>query len=148
MNRAIWLVLVALGFSLFQSIVGQLMFIRIISRFGSSFLFQAILLLCILLLAIGIWALVAFLNLLRSIGDALDDLVEEMLKIYNLSHADRLFNDSHCLVNRFRDPNASRKLTWVLITDPVTSATMYNALGAVLISAALVFLPGLLAALV
>ena len=44
--------------------------------------------------------------------------------------------------------DAARKLAWVLITDPVTSATMYNALGAVVLSAALVFLPGLLDALV
>ena len=84
----------------------------------------------------------------RSIGDALDDLVEEMLKAHNLAHADKLFNDAHCLANRFRDHNAARKLAWVLITDPVTSATMYNALGAVVLSAALVFLPGLLGALV
>ena len=93
-------------------------------------------------------ALVAFLNLLRSIGDALHDLIEEMLKVHNLAHADKLFNDAHCLVNRFRDRNAARKLAWVLITDPVTSATMYNALGGVALSAAFVFLPGLVGALV
>ena len=57
-------------------------------------------------------------------------------------------NASLCLANRFRDHNAARKLAWVLITDPVTSATMYNALGAVVLSAALVFLPGLLDAFV
>ena len=53
---------------------------------------------------------VSFLNLLRSIGDALEDLVEEMLKAHNLAHADKLFNDAHCLANRFRDHNAARKL--------------------------------------
>ena len=103
---------------------------------------------CVVLLAGAIVALVAFLNLLRSIGDALDDLVEEMLKAHNLAYADKLFNDAHCLANRFRDHDAARKLAWVLITDPVTSATMYNALGAVVLSAALVFLPGLLGTLV
>ena len=48
------------------------------------------------------------------------------------------------LANRFRDHDAARKLAWVIITDPVTSTTMYNAVGAVAISAAFVFLPGFL----
>ena len=87
-------------------------------------------------------------NLLRSVGDALTDLVEEMLKVRSLAKISKLLGDPMCLALRFRDRDAARKLAWVIITDPVTSTTMYNAVGAVAISAAFVFLPGFLDALV
>ena len=78
MNRAIWLMLVSF-------FVG----IHLVTSSASSIALSVsdsvtILIFCVLLLAFAIWALVAFLNLLRSIGDALDDLVEEMLKVQNL----------------------------------------------------------------
>ena len=99
-------------------------------------------------LAFGLRALFAFLNLLRSVGDALTDLVEEMLKVRSLAKVSKLLGDPMCLALRFRDRDAARKLAWVIITDPVTSTTLYNAVGAVVISAAFVFLPGFLDALV
>ena len=40
--------------------------------------------------------------------------------------------------------DTSRKLTWVLLTEPVTSSTMYQAIGGVVLSGGLVFLPALL----
>ena len=71
-----------------------------------------------------------------------------MLKVRSLAKTSKFFHDPMCLALRFRDRDAARKLAWVIITDPVTSTTMYNAVGAVAISAAFVFLPGFLDALV
>ena len=79
-----------------------------------------------------------------SVGDALDDLVEEMLKVDTFANTSKFFNDPSCLANRFGDRHTSRKLTWVLLTEPVTSSTMYQAIGGVVLSGGLVFLPGLL----
>ena len=86
----------------------------------------------------------AFFGLLRSVGDALDDLVEEMLKVDTFANTSKFFNDPSCLAHRFGDRHTSRRLTWVLLTEPVTSSTMYQAIAGVVLSGGLVFLPGLL----
>ena len=96
-------------------------------------------------LAFFIWALQALLNLLRSVGDALDDLIESMLKMHSLADSQKFFEDPSCVAQRFKERAVARKLTWVLLADPVTSATMYKALGGVLVSVALVFLPAVMA---
>ena len=76
----------------------------------------------------------------RGRGDLVDRLVHDCAAGPSRRRAD--------LALRFRDRDAARKLAWVIITDPVTSTTLYNAVGAVVISAAFVFLPGFLDALV
>ena len=145
MQRSIWLDLVALGIGTFSCII----LIRVLSSTSDLDVFEQVLLLgAFFSLALGLWGLFAFLNLLRSVGDALTDLVEEMLKVRSLAKVSKLLGDPMCLALRFRDRDAARKLAWVIITDPVTSTTLYNAVGAVVISAAFVFLPGFLDALV
>ena len=74
----------------------------------------------------------------------LDDLVEEMLKVDTFANTSKFFNDPSCLAHRFGDRHTSRRLTWVLLTEPVTSSTMYQAIAGVVLSGGLVFLPGLL----
>jgi hypothetical protein len=98
-----------------------------------------------IILIIAFWGLCALLNLLRSVGDALSDLVEEMNKAHNCSRVAALLDDPSFLVRRFTDWHTARKLTWVLLTDPVTSVTVHKAIVGVLLSAAFVFLPALLA---
>ena len=141
MQHVFWLAIVLLGIGNFTMIIG----IRILASISGLPVFgQVFLLAAIFMLASGLWGLFAFLNLLRSVGDALTDLVEEMLKVRSLAKTSKFFHDPMCLALRFRDRDAARKLAWVIITDPVTSTTMYNAVGAVAISAAFVFLPGFL----
>ena len=68
-------------------------------------------------------------------------------KTENLAHAAQCFSgESSALAHRFRSQETSRRLTWVLLTEPITSATMYKATGGVVLSAAFVFLPGLMRA--
>ena len=89
----------------------------------------------------------ALLNVLRSVGDALDDFIEIVLKIGKSELAFKALGDRKYLAERMSDQRTARKLTWVLITDPIDSKSTANALGAVFLSAAFVFLPDLIKAL-
>ena len=142
LSHVIWLTLVLLGMGMF------VVFAYINANTGAkSAAIQALVIACAVLLVVWVWALYALLNLLRAVGDALADLIEEMHKAHNCARVAALFEDPSFLAHRFSDRHTARTLTWVLLTDPVTSATMYKAIGGVLVSAAFVFLPGLVAGL-
>jgi len=136
MFRAIWMLIVLVGFGTFLLIFAVQYFVHtvgIVNVVGCS---------CSLVLMI--WALISLLNVLRSVGDALDDFVESMLKINNSQLVSKFFGDEMYLANRLKEYNTTRRLTWVLITDPVDSKSTANAIGAVVLSAAFVFVPELM----
>ena len=143
MLHAIWIMLVNAGL---LSLTALLIIKFAIVGDVSSTVVQLVVFPFCGMLTFGVWSLRALLNVLRSVGDALDDLVEEMLKVRTLTHASKFFDDPACLALRFGDRRTARKLSWVLLSDPVTSATTYSALGGVLLSSGFVFLPGLLGA--
>ena len=141
MINEIWMAIVVLSFATFTAV---LLVKDNLGRNPNTLHAQAELVVLLVIVGICLWMLQAFLRLLRSVGDALDDLVEEMLKVDTFANTSKFFNDPSCLANRFGDRHTSRKLTWVLLTEPATSSTMYQAIGGVVLSGGLVFLPGLL----
>jgi hypothetical protein len=140
LGRAIWLTLIMIGIC----IITALALIKAWIGFKSVET-QGLVVAVAIMLVIFLWALHALLNLLRSVGDALSDLVEEMHKAHNCSQVAAFFEEPGFLAHRFTGWHTARKLTWVLLTEPVTSVTVHKAIGGVIASAALVFLPPLLA---
>ena len=130
MFRAIWMLIVLVGF-------GTSLLIFAVRFFVHYDIVLGVISSCLLFLMI--WALILLLNVLRSVGDALDDFVESMLKINNSQLVSKFFGDEMYLANRLKEYNTTRRLTWVLITDPVDSKSTANAIGAVVLSAAFVF---------
>ena len=140
MLRVIWLMLVLFAYSIYTSLVC----IKILLSYEITTNYRITLFMYAAILCVSTRSLFSLLNLLRSVGDALDDLVGELLEVQNLAHASKFFEEPSCLASRFSGRHTARKLTWVLLTEPVTSTTTQKALGGVLISIAIVFLPDLL----
>ena len=64
---------------------------------------QAFSVFMVVILLMSVWALQALLNLLRSVGDALDDLIEQMFSTETMLHASTVLGDPSCLAQRFSD---------------------------------------------